>query len=331
MADQSADFYSCRDRPVPTLSSAVQDYIVAIARLRVDGAPVPLSQLAAELGNSPVSVNEMCRKLEEQGLVVYQPYKGVRLTDEGNRHGDYILRRHRLWEVFLVEYLGLSLDEAHASSCLLEHATSDALAARLDRFLGHPLMSPEGQPIPQPGEGIPRMALMPLDTLGLGACGLIHHLGVSEGVAANLRAEGMGPGSTVCVTGTTPSGLFLRGATEMAITHELARQIWVEPSATSREEAPERPSTPDAVALAVVEPGQSAEVLGVTGRGPVRQRLLDMGFSPGAQVRVLRTAPLGDPIEMVVRGYHVSLRRSEAETVLVRLPSDGGQPPPGSR
>ena len=87
----------------PSLSESMEMYLVTIARLRVDSQPVPLSQLAEMLSISPVSVNEMCRKLQDQGFAVYQPYKGVSLTPEGEQRTFYILRRHRLWEVFLVQ------------------------------------------------------------------------------------------------------------------------------------------------------------------------------------------------------------------------------------
>ena len=114
------------------LSDSMQMYLVTIARLRDNGNPVPLSLLADTLSISPVSVNEMCRKLQDQGLVVYQPYRGALLTDVGDERACHILRRHRLWEVFLVDKLGFDYDEAHNVACQLEHATPDAVADRLD-------------------------------------------------------------------------------------------------------------------------------------------------------------------------------------------------------
>jgi DtxR family Mn-dependent transcriptional regulator len=93
------------------LSESMEMYLVTIARLRTDGEPVPLSLLADTLCISPVSVNEMCRKLQNQGLVLYRPYKGVSLTDEGEQRACYILRCHRLWEVFLAEAVQVTGDD----------------------------------------------------------------------------------------------------------------------------------------------------------------------------------------------------------------------------
>ena len=90
------------------LTENAQMYLLEIARLCEVETPVPLSRLAEELRISSSSANEMCRKLETQGFLIYQPYKGVVLTDDGQTFANYLLRRHRLWEVFLVEKLGLS-------------------------------------------------------------------------------------------------------------------------------------------------------------------------------------------------------------------------------
>ena len=126
------------------LSESMQMYLITIARLRDNGSPVPLSLLADTLSISPVSVNEMCRKLQDQGLVVYQPYKGALLTDVGDERACHILRRHRLWDVFLVDKLGFEYGEAHDIACQLEHATPDAVADRLDHYLDYPPVNPIG-------------------------------------------------------------------------------------------------------------------------------------------------------------------------------------------
>ena len=131
------------------ISDSMQMYLVTIARLRTNGQPVPLSQLAETLSVSSVSVNEMCHKLQDDGLLVYRPYKGASLTKEGERRAFHILRRHRLWEVFLVDKLGFDYEQAHESACQLEHATPDQVADQLDVFLGYPTVNPQGEPIPR--------------------------------------------------------------------------------------------------------------------------------------------------------------------------------------
>jgi DtxR family Mn-dependent transcriptional regulator len=161
------------------LTESMQMYLVTIARLRTDGQPVPLSQLADVLSISSVSVNEMCRKLQDHGLVNYRPYKGATLTQDGERRAFHILRRHRLWEVFLVDKLGFDYDQAHEIACQLEHATPNLLADRLDFFLEYPLVNPQGEPIPRGERAHPARALAPLVTLSAGAPS---ELGVSFGV-----------------------------------------------------------------------------------------------------------------------------------------------------
>ena len=137
------------------LSESMETYLITIARLRVDDQPVPLSQLAEVLSISPVSVNEMCRKLQDQGFALYQPYKGVLLTPEGEKRAFYTLRRHRLWEVFLVQKLKFNFVEAHEAACQLEHSTPNLVADRLEVYLDYPATNPEGEPIPRAnGRGI---------------------------------------------------------------------------------------------------------------------------------------------------------------------------------
>src|ERR1044072_3743352 len=93
---------------------------------------------AERTATKAASVTDMLRKLAGKQLIHYKKYQGVRLTDEGERLGPQIIRRHRLWEVFLVEKLGFGWDEVHDIAEELEHIRSDELVSRLDAFLGNP-------------------------------------------------------------------------------------------------------------------------------------------------------------------------------------------------
>ncbi|TCJ12606.1 metal-dependent transcriptional regulator [Flaviaesturariibacter flavus] len=104
--------------------------------------------LSRYLELSPASVLEMVRKLTERGLVSLQPDKSIRLTAEGERQALAIIRRHRLWEVFLVQKLGFQWHEVHSLAEELEHINSGELTDRLDAFLGFPPYDPHGDPIP---------------------------------------------------------------------------------------------------------------------------------------------------------------------------------------
>lgn len=111
--------------------------------------------VAAQLGVTPASVTGMIRKLHRRGMVEHVPYRGVVLTKVGEREALRILRRHRLWELFLTDVLGLSWDEVHQEAHRLEHATSERVADGLAEFLGEPAVDPHGQPIPARDGSLP--------------------------------------------------------------------------------------------------------------------------------------------------------------------------------
>jgi DtxR family Mn-dependent transcriptional regulator len=216
---------------MPRLSESVQNYLVNIVRMRAaEDAPVPLSQLADRLTISPVSVNDMCRKLQDQGLVIYRPYKGALLTKEGQRYAYYILRRHRLWEVFLVEKLGFDYDEAHASACHLEHSTSDRVADRLDGFLSYPTVNPEGEPIPRPEGILPNCITMPISALDAGQQAHILQCQVSEPARVALDAQGVRPGAKIDLLIVSEQNVLLQvDDTHVSLARTLADRILTEP------------------------------------------------------------------------------------------------------
>jgi DtxR family Mn-dependent transcriptional regulator len=214
----------------PRLSESVQNYLVNIVRLREsEQEPVPLSQLADALDISPISVNDMCRKLQDQGLVIYRPYKGVHLTERGQRHAYYIVRRHRLWEVFLVHKLGFDYEEAHEAACRLEHATSDPVADRLDAFLSHPTVNPQGLPIPRPEGILPNCTPRLLSELSVGQDAHILQYEVEGPVYVSLTEQGLRPGATVQVLLASEQNLLLLVEdTHLSLARSLAQEITVE-------------------------------------------------------------------------------------------------------
>lgn len=125
-----------------------EDYIKGIYQLQRLHPTVTTSALARLLGIGDGSVTGMIKKLSSRKLILYKPYRGVSLTDAGMRLALDIVRRHRLWEMFLVKYLGFRWDEIHDEAERLEHATSPELTRRLDKLLGHPAVDPHGDPIP---------------------------------------------------------------------------------------------------------------------------------------------------------------------------------------
>jgi DtxR family Mn-dependent transcriptional regulator len=130
------------------LTVAEENYIKAIFHLQLDEGNVSTNQLAASLHTKPASVTDMLKKLTSKSLLIYEPYQGVRLSKEGKRQALIIVRKHRLWEYFLVDKLQFGWDEVHEVAEELEHVRSKKLVDKLDSFLGHPKFDPHGDPIP---------------------------------------------------------------------------------------------------------------------------------------------------------------------------------------
>ncbi len=126
-----------------------ENYIKAIFHLGVDGIKaVSTNAVAEQMSTKPSSVTDMMKKLAEKGLVNYKKYRGVSLTERGRKMALSIVRKHRLWEVFLVEKLDFNWDEVHEIAEQLEHVSSEKLIDKLDALLGFPDYDPHGDPIP---------------------------------------------------------------------------------------------------------------------------------------------------------------------------------------
>lgn len=109
---------------------------------------VSTNEIANLLDTSPASVTEMIKKLQEKNLVIYEKYNGVRLSNEGETKAIAIIRKHRLWETFLVRKLDFSWSEVHDIAEQLEHIKSEKLIDKLDQLLNYPKFDPHGDPIP---------------------------------------------------------------------------------------------------------------------------------------------------------------------------------------
>jgi DtxR family Mn-dependent transcriptional regulator len=131
-----------------SFSITEENYIKAIFHLQQGEGTVSTNELAAELHTKAASVTDMLKKLKTKKLLSYERYKGVRLSAEGKKLALGIVRKHRLWEYFLVDTLKFGWDEVHEVAEELEHITSRKLVEKLDAFLGHPKFDPHGDPIP---------------------------------------------------------------------------------------------------------------------------------------------------------------------------------------
>lgn len=131
------------------MTNSEENYIKVIFHLsQVSPKGVNTNAIAGMLDTKASSVTDMLKKLSEKELVTYQKYYGVTLTEQGNLLAKMIVRKHRLWEVFLVNKLNFSWDEVHEIAEELEHIKSDVLIKKLDKFLDFPDFDPHGDPIP---------------------------------------------------------------------------------------------------------------------------------------------------------------------------------------
>jgi DtxR family Mn-dependent transcriptional regulator len=136
----------------------VEEYLGAIYRLGESAGstqPLPLSRLQEYLRYSPISIHEMVQKLDKEMLLCYTPYRGVTLTAEGQRMAASLIRRHRIWERFLTDFLQVPSDQSHEIAGELEHAAPEMVTERLALLLGDPQQCPHGNQIPQSRDIIP--------------------------------------------------------------------------------------------------------------------------------------------------------------------------------
>jgi DtxR family transcriptional regulator, Mn-dependent transcriptional regulator len=146
---------------------------------------VSTNALADSTNTRAASVSDMLKRLAEKGLINYQKYRGVTLTEEGERLALLVIRKHRLWEVFLAEKLQFGWDEVHVIAEELEHIRSERLIEKLDAFLGYPKFDPHGDPIPNAAGEMPRFIYRKLSEVVKGD--IVVMTGVSEHSSAFLQ------------------------------------------------------------------------------------------------------------------------------------------------
>ena len=163
-----------------------ENYLKSIYHLSAtDADTVSTNSIAALMNTKPASVTDMLKKLSDKKLINYIPYQGVNLTGAGKVVALNIVRKHRLWEYFLVEKLHFKWDEVHELAEELEHISSADLINRLDQFLDFPKYDPHGDPIPDIKGNINKAELKPLSSLNVTDTGVI--MGVREHAAVFLQ------------------------------------------------------------------------------------------------------------------------------------------------
>jgi DtxR family Mn-dependent transcriptional regulator len=219
--------------PAESLSPNIQDYAKAVYALQVRrGDSVCTTELAERLGVTAGSVSGMVRKLAELGLVEHEPYRGVRLTEQGRRVALEVLRHHRLIELFLANELGMPWDRVHAEAEVLEHVLSDELEQVIAERLGNPTLDPHGDPIPTAWFEIDEGQTRSLDELEPGDAGRFVRVSDSDPeMLRYLAGQGIELGAHLELTARQPFGgpVFVRVEDrELPLGGELARAMRIE-------------------------------------------------------------------------------------------------------
>jgi len=158
-----------------------ENYLKAILAISLNtNEKASTNAIADEISTSAASVSDMLKKLQEKKLIKYEKYKGVELSDKGKNLATSIIRKHRLWETFLVNKLAFEWGEVHDVAEQLEHIKSAELVDRLDAYLNYPKFDPHGEPIPTKDGEIPTTNTIPLNELKTGAKGKVMGVTLDE-------------------------------------------------------------------------------------------------------------------------------------------------------
>lgn len=189
---------------LPHLSESTEMYLKAMAELG-NGEVVAIGRLAERLAVTPVSANEMVKRLGDQGLVSHTPYKGVNLTEKGREVACDVLRRQRLWEVFLYNHLKIEWAKIYELGCSLEHATAPEVTEALADFLGHPKTCPRGNPIPAADGSFAPLKGIPLCEVSVGrTVRILAVRATATDVLKHLQEHHLLPGRRVTVLEAAP-------------------------------------------------------------------------------------------------------------------------------
>jgi len=217
------------------LTAPVEDYLKAIYAIGKGTGAAATNEIAQRLALAPASVSGMVRRLADQGLLAYERYHGVRLTESGRRAALRTLRRHRVIEAYLSEALGYPWDRVHAEAERLEHAASDELVDRMAATIGEPEVDPHGAPIPTKDGSVDETEYTSLADLAVGALGTVVRVADEDPEMLRYLEElSILPGKRIAIKSRAPYDgpiTLASGRHEVTIGPALAAHVLVAPLA----------------------------------------------------------------------------------------------------
>jgi DtxR family Mn-dependent transcriptional regulator len=280
---------------------------------------VATSSLAEDLSVTPPAVTDMLHHLESQGLINYKPNKGITLTGLGTEKALKVIRRHRLWERFLTDVMGLKWDKVHEEACRLEHVTSPEVEKGLTDILGHVDTCPHGHAIPDEDGNVRAEQILELSKLGLNRKAYMVAVAKEDPrLLKKLEKLGLRPGTLLTIMKKNKGGSLEAevNGERVSLSSEMADVILAKPAAAAElsgiEEMP----------LSRLEAGQSGVVKSYDGKRGMLGRCLSLGFTPGSPVKMVENYRRG-PVLVKVCDTEVALGREVAEKISVTRDTGG--------
>jgi DtxR family Mn-dependent transcriptional regulator len=215
------------------LSAPVEDYLKAIYTIGRGTGAAATNEIAQRLALAPASVSGMVRRLADQGLLAYERYHGVKLTETGRRAALRTLRRHRVIEAYLAQALDYPWDRVHAEAERLEHAASDELVDRMAATMGEPEVDPHGAPIPTRDGAVDETEYTSLAELAVDTPGMVVRVADEDPAMLRYLAElSVVPGKRVTVKSRAPYGgpiTLVVGRAEISVGPALAAHVLTAP------------------------------------------------------------------------------------------------------
>jgi DtxR family Mn-dependent transcriptional regulator len=213
------------------VTAVVEEYLEGIYRLQEKSGVARTSDIVKLLQVVPGTVTNTVERLEEEGMLRHEPYKGVKLTDKGRKIALDVIRRHRLSERLLTDFIRVDWDKAHDAACRLEHGITDDVIKKLEKALGHPKTCPHGNPIPTACGGIVEEKSEPLSTYDSKESGVIVKIkDETPEVLEYIAALGLLPGASIEIVERAPFDgpvTVKVGGANHALSLSMASIIWV--------------------------------------------------------------------------------------------------------